>query len=69
MTVQMLGSDVSLCHRVYLQLRQVEVICHGGLLQDERLPYMVQTQGKSSSGLCSEDEQKPFPRAINTSVE
>ncbi len=39
---------VSLGLRVYLQLRQVEVICHGGLTQDERLPYMVQNQGKAA---------------------
>lgn len=60
---------VSLGLRVYLQLRQVGVICHGGLIQDERLPYMVQTQGKSSPGLCTGEEQKPEPRTINTSAE
>lgn len=27
---------------------QVEVICHGGLIRDERLPYMVQSQGKAA---------------------
>lgn len=46
---QQRGFSGSLVLRVCcMKLRQVEVICHGGLTQDEKLPYMVQIQGKAA---------------------